>query len=914
MADIFISYTSSDREWAFWVGKELRELGHTPRIHDWEIKGGEDIYAWMEQRHDAADHVLCLLSDEYLRSPYTTLERNAALWQAAPRRPGFVLMVAVKPCKVPTLSDHIRRCDLYGLPQEAARQRFRDFMAVRSEPALAAFPGQAFAVSNIPIRVPKHFIGRVAALEAIERGMSQSAGRVAITALQGMRGVGKTTLAAAYADKHRQAYRATWWIRAETAAGMRADLVALGVRLQWVAPDEKEGPALAAVLERLRHDSDGILLIYDNAIDGTAIEPFLPSGGRARIIVTSNFHAWRGIAEPIEIRTWPKEIGAEYLITRTGRTQEEAAAQTLSALLGGLPLAHEQAAAYCERLDVPLGDYIRRFEKTPARILDDSRHAPSHYHDGLSVGKTFAIAIEESGKLHAGAEPLIVHASFLAPEPLPLFVFSEALGALGEPLASLLEEDGLAEAVAALRAFALIDRETIADERQPELTTPTIRLHRLVRAVASMRRPAEQGAAVRASLVKAMASIYPDRAYDDPGSWARCRRLDSHVLALVGDDAPLVPEVVSQTAELINGVASYRHGALAAFAPARRLHDRALAMCETHLGPDHPETATSLNNLALLLRDEGDFDAARPMLERALAIRERALQPDDPETGLSLNNLAVLHQDRGDLVAARPLLERALAIKEKTLGSDDFETMLSRQNLAVLLVDQGDLATARPLFELALAGFEKLVGRESPHTATSLNALAGLLQAQGDTAGARPLFERALAICETRLGPEHPDTATTLNDLALLLQAQGDLASAGALFERALAICEKVLGADHPYTGTSLNNLARLMRDRGDYAEAQPLFERALAIYEKAHGSEHPATGRVGSNFAEMFVRSGDPARGVALGEAALATHEQALGPAHAWTLDTARITARALDALGRDAAAKALRERLGIT
>jgi hypothetical protein len=42
VADIFISYTSSDRDWAFWIAKELEALGHTPHIHEWEIKGGDD--------------------------------------------------------------------------------------------------------------------------------------------------------------------------------------------------------------------------------------------------------------------------------------------------------------------------------------------------------------------------------------------------------------------------------------------------------------------------------------------------------------------------------------------------------------------------------------------------------------------------------------------------------------------------------------------------------------------------------------------------------------------------------------------------------------------------------------------------------------------------------------------------------
>lgn len=83
MADIFISYTGSDRDWAFWIAKELEALGDTPHVYEWEIRGGDDIYAWMQKRHEAANHVLCVISDEYLKAPYSTLERNAALWQAA---------------------------------------------------------------------------------------------------------------------------------------------------------------------------------------------------------------------------------------------------------------------------------------------------------------------------------------------------------------------------------------------------------------------------------------------------------------------------------------------------------------------------------------------------------------------------------------------------------------------------------------------------------------------------------------------------------------------------------------------------------------------------------------------------------------------------------------------------------------
>jgi tetratricopeptide (TPR) repeat protein len=649
LADIFISYTKSDRDWAFWIAKELEALGDRPHVHEWEIKGGDDIYVWMDTHHNAADYVLCVMSDDYLKASnsYSQLERGAAFWQAAGKRPGFALPVVVKPCKLPTLSDHIRRCELFGLPEEVARSRFREFMKKPSAPNWVPFPGEGFAVSNIPVRVPTHFMGRNEALTEIEWGLREDAGRVAITALHGLRGVGKTTLAAAYAERHRGDYRATWWIQSQTEATMRADMVALGVRLEWVRVDEKEEPALAKVMERLRHEGEGILLIFDNALDADVLKPYLPRGGLSRVLVTSNSHAWRGVATPVEIRVWPKEIGANYLIARTGRDDERAPAEVLSEALGGLPLAHEQAAAYTERLEISITEYGKRFAAAPVRMLDTERDAPAEYHERLTVAKTFALAIREAAKLHPAVEPLLTHAAQLPPEPIPLFLFAEGREKFGEPLASALAEDGLDEAVAALRAFALVDRDTIVDERDPAIRTDTIRLHRLVREIAGARSVGGIGEQARRALTEAIAKLYPRDVNDNPQSWPLARRLDGLALALVGGDTALPQGAELLTGYLLDRLASYRKAALGAFVPARPLCERALAIHEKVLGPEHPDTAGCLHNLALHLSDQGDLAAARPLFERALAIYEKTFGAEHPLTATPLDNLASLLRDLG---------------------------------------------------------------------------------------------------------------------------------------------------------------------------------------------------------------------------------------------------------------------------
>ena len=142
------------------------------------------------------------------------------------------------------------------------------------------------------------------------------------------------------------------------------------------------------------------------------------------------------------------------------------------------------------------------------------------------------------------------------------------------------------------------------------------------------------------------------------------------------------------------------------------------------------------------LRVTGAYAQAEPLLKRARAIREKALGPEHPDTATSLNNLAGLYRAMGDYAQAEPLYQRALAIREKALGPEHPDTATSLNNLAGLYEGTGAYAQAEPLFKRALAIVEKALGPEHPDTATSLNNLAGLYQAMGDYTQAEPLFKR----------------------------------------------------------------------------------------------------------------------------------------------------------------------------
>jgi hypothetical protein len=118
---------------------------------------------------------------------------------------------------------------------------------------------------------------------------------------------------------------------------------------------------------------------------------------------------------------------------------------------------------------------------------------------------------------------------------------------------------------------------------------------------------------------------------------------------------------------------------------------------------------------------------------------------------------------------------------------------------------------------------------------------------------------------------------------------------------------------DQGLTATSLNNLALLLRAQGDFAGARRLFERALAIREKVLGGTHPDTNLTLANLALLRLHEGAPSDALALGEAALAVHGKVLGTDHPWTKSSARVTADALDALGRGDEAQAMRAHYSI-
>ncbi len=722
--------------------------------------------------------------------------------------------------------------DKHGVATKEDIERLRPTVIEPVTPPAPAAP--TLPIFSVPHPRNPNFTGRSHLLTTLRHSLT-TGGHTALTqAVHGLGGVGKTQLALEYAYLHAPDYTVIYWVRSEDSAQLASDYAALAEHLNLSeknAPDQTE---IIAAVRRWLEQSDGWLLIFDNAPHPDALPDYLPHGGAGHIIITSRDPNWGSVAAPLEVPTWPRDESIAFLEKRTGHGGEDAAA--LAHELGDLPLALEQAAAYIEAADITLPQYLDLF-RTRREDLWKDEQPPLDY--GKTVAATLTIAMQQVEKESPAAADLLNLCAFLAPDDIPLSLFRDHADHLPEPLKSTVADTlALNNAVAALRRYSLVYR----DEHG-------ISVHRLVQAVARHRLPDErknEWAAVAAAIVNA---AFPFR-INDVDTWGPSARVLAHALAVAGHAADL--HVASDDAtRLLNQAGLYLQGR-AAFMEAKSVFERAVSIGEAALGPDHPTVAIGLNNLAVVLRQQGDLAGARERYERALEIDLAAYGPEHPTVAIRLNNLAMVLEKQGDLAGARERFERALEIDLAAYGPEHPNVARWLNNLAGVLEQQGDLAGAQERFERALEIDLAAYGPEHPNVARGLNNLAMVLEDQGDLAGAQERFERALEIFEKVLGEKHPNVATLVNNLAMVLQAQGNLAGAREHLERALEIDEAAYGPDHPAVAGDVSNLAGVLRDQGDLAGAREHYERALRILQQVLGDDHPKTQLVGENLESL--------------------------------------------------------------
>ncbi|SPJ80264.1 uncharacterized protein FTOL_08656 [Fusarium torulosum] len=291
---------------------------------------------------------------------------------------------------------------------------------------------------------------------------------------------------------------------------------------------------------------------------------------------------------------------------------------------------------------------------------------------------------------------------------------------------------------------------------------------------------------------------------------------------------------------------------------AEHIHRQTLELREKELGKDHPDTLTSINNLANVLDNQGEYEEAEQMHRQTLRLREKVLSKDHPDILASMNNLANVLYHQGKYEDAEQIHRQTLELRVKMLGNDHPDTLASMNNLAHMLDNQGKYEEAEQMHRQTLQLKEKVLGKDHPDKLISIDNLANVLDNQGKYEEAEQMHRQTLELRVKMLGKDHPDTLASMNNLAHVLDNQGKYEDAEQIHRQTLELRAKMLGKDHPDTLASMNNLANMLYHQGKYEEAEQMHRQTLGLREKMLGKDHPDTLTSMNNLANVLDNQGE--------------------------------------------------------
>ncbi|KAH8592642.1 P-loop containing nucleoside triphosphate hydrolase protein [Bisporella sp. PMI_857] len=744
---------------------------------------------------------------------------------------------------------------------------------------------QSKACWVVPLMRNPQFVSRSSQLSELEAKLfvDSYCPRVAIV---GLGGVGKTQIALelAYQTRHKRPDCSIFWVAATSAENVQQAYLDIGRHLNIQGIDNKKADVKCLVQSYLSSENAGRwLLILDNADESdmwlktiesgtrsTRLIDYLPTSSKGSIILTTRN---RKVAVELtrdlvmELPHMDEKVGIQILkksLHNQALLNDREPMMLLMTQLTFLPLAIVQAAAYINKNDISIFEYLSLWDDTEEiiiEVLSENFEDEGRYQTLKNpVATTWLISFDQIQRCDPLAAEYLSFMSCIDPKMIPLSLLPPA-----QPKKRMLD------AIGTLTAYSFITRQS---------GEQSFDVHRLVH-LATRNWLKKRNSIVEWTwkTMERLVKVFPSNDHQNRSLWRTYLPHTRFILAsqFISKDAKERIVLLE-----ISGLCLQSDGR---YAEAREQFLQVAEIRENALGKLHPETLKSLNYLVLVLRYQGRYKEAKDTGRRVLDGREKVLGKEHPDTLVSIDNLASVLQYQGKYEEAEVLHRRALDRKEKTLGKEHQGTLTSVSNLAEVLWYQGKYGDAEILHRQALEGKQNVLGKEHPETLMSVTNLAWMLQYQAKYEEAEAMSRQALNGKKAVLGKDHPETLTSVHNLSRILLCQCKYEEAEALSRQALNGREKLVGKDHPSTLRSLSNFAEVLRYQGKLEDAGALHRQALNEKELVLGKEHPDTLASVNSLALVLQHQGKYEEAEALYRRSLDGKEKVLGQGHPETL-----------------------------
>lgn len=705
------------------------------------------------------------------------------------------------------------------------------------------------------------------------------------TVLVGMRGCGKTQLAAALA---KQCEDANWslvaWVNAVSPESIKSALVELAKELKVDTSDEPtQDQIIARCLNSLRSsEASDRLVIFDNVEDINDLRGLVPTGDGLRIVATTTnntgweYQDWT----TIKVGVFDHNESIDYLLTVT-KSDDHDTADVLAERLGDLPLAIAQAAATARHKNLSLSQYLNQLDTY--RSERAIRPVPGGYYAD-DVATALCMAIEDA--LENLADPTRQSArrqlgalALLAESGVPTRWLDPTIEQQDN---QELQGANKAEDEDAHDALTELIRRSIVHQSADKATTI---LHRLQAQAFRESWDENESAEAYESAAILLDKVDVDRFPRNDTDSRRRETLDLiEQLRAIGEQKYSRNIFTHENIPVSLFQALSNAHDLALFSEALTL-EASINTIQEILGPEHPDTLTVLNDFGVAYLDMQLISEAIAIFERLLSVDRRLLDEDDPTVFAAQINLASAYQEAGRLRDAITLYETTLVDHTRIPMASYPDALTALSNLAAAYQAEEHSEEATRLFNSVLDGQLRILGPDHPDTLNTRSHIANSYFAAGLLTETTELYEQLLADSIRILGETHPNTLIYSDNLAKAHETAGHIDEAITLFEKTLKIRIESLGRDHPKTMASHDNLARIYCIGGNFARSIGLYKQLIDDTIQAKGEDAPDTLTARNDLAYTYTMAGRSNIAVSLFMQVLEDRTRVLGHDHPDTL-----------------------------